>query len=290
MKERLNFRNFLGMAAPPVLYVVIMQLSGYLAVAVSVGLQFAGIFRGNTVTIGWEQLNFMATAIAAVIGVPVFYWLLERDRTRCPSDYRYERVKKGKYVYIILIGLLGAGALNKFLSLLQIDRIFTGYEETAGVLYSTNIWLELAVLGLIVPITEELIFRGVVYERMKRCFSLKMAAFLCSLFFGVYHGNVSQGIYAFLLGLLLVYVKERYHSMAAPVLFHMSANIYSVLASETPLLEWTAGTLEMFLATMILEAAVSVVLLWRIEEEISPKKVKKNREWHNDSENYRKTY
>ena len=81
-----------------------------------------------------EQLNFMATAIAAVIGVPVFYWLLERDRTRCPSDYRYERVKKGKYVYIILIGLLGAGALNKFLSLLQIDRIFTGYEETAGVL------------------------------------------------------------------------------------------------------------------------------------------------------------
>ena len=62
--------------------------------------------------------------------------------------------------------------------------------------------------------------------------------------------------------------------MAAPVLFHMSANIYSVLASETPLLEWTAGTLEMLLATMILEAAVSVVLLGRIEEEISPKKVK----------------
>ena len=76
-------------------------------------------------------------------------------------------------------------------------------------LYSTNIWLELAVLGLIVPITEELIFRGVVYERMKRCFSMKMAAFLSGLFFGVYHGNVSQGIYAFLLGLQLVYEKER---------------------------------------------------------------------------------
>ncbi len=54
---------------------------------------------------------------------------------------------------------------------------------------------------------------------------------------------MSQGIYAFLLSLLMVYVKEKYHTMTAPILFHMSANIYSVLATETALVDWVTESL-----------------------------------------------
>ena len=68
-----------------------------------------------------------------------------------------------------------------------------------------------------VPIVEELIFRAVVYERIRRYCSVTAAALWTSFFFGVYHGNMSQGIYAFLLSLLMVYMKEKYHTMAAPV-------------------------------------------------------------------------
>lgn len=102
--------------------------------------------------------------------------------------------------------------------------------------------------------------------------------------FGIYHGNVPQGIYAFLLGLLMVYLREQYQTLLAPVLFHMSANVYSVLASQTALFDWVFDTPEVFLAVMILEFAVSIVLIWRIQEEVVPKKVKKNREWQNASE------
>ena len=41
-----------------------------------------------------------------------------------------------------------------------------------------------------------------------------------------------QGIYAFLIGILLVYLYERFQTLKAPILFHMAANLTSVLFTE----------------------------------------------------------
>lgn len=287
MRERLSFRSFLGMMAPPVLYVIILELSEYLTMLLLVLLEVAGIMGGREIA-GFagsgNQIGFLSTAMGALIGIPVFYRMLDRDRMHWPEDFRYEKVSFVKYLYILLLGFMASGGLNQVLGILKVDRFFKGFQEAAQVLYSQKLWLGLFVLGILAPIVEELVFRGLVYERMKRCFSVRTAAVWCSLFFGIYHGNVPQGIYAFLLGLLMVYLREQYQTLLAPVLFHMSANVYSVLASQTTLFDWVFDTPEVFLAVMILEFAVSIVLIWRIQEEVVPKKVKKNREWQNASE------
>lgn len=220
MKERFTFRGFLGMIAPVIGYDIIMSLAGTLMVT-------AGYRLGLWMVIQNEyQLSFAATALGAVINIFVFREMLNRDELYYPGDYRYAKVAGLKYIYIIFLGVLMSSGLNRLLVLSGIDLLFPGFDEVSEVLYSANIWAELVVIGVIAPIAEELVFRGVVYERMKRCFSAKAAVFWCSLLFGVFHGNVVQGVYAFCLGLLMIYVKERYHTLAAPILFHMAANVH----------------------------------------------------------------
>ena len=65
---------------------------------------------------------------------------------------------------------------------------------------------------IVAPLIEELLFRGIIYQRFKSAFAyvvhsagLKkypqiMAALFSAAIFGFLHGNLLQGIYAFLLG------------------------------------------------------------------------------------------
>ena len=43
---------------------------------------------------------------------------------------------------------------------------------------------------------------------------------LSALMFGLYHGNLVQAIYGFVLGYLAVYIYEKYGSLKASILFH----------------------------------------------------------------------
>ena len=89
--------------------------------------------------------------------------------------------------------------------------------------------LQFIVLLVASPLWEELFFRGVLFVQLKKRFSVSRAAVISALCFGLYHGNLSQGIYAFLMGLLLVSAMERYQTVAAPIAVHMGANMAALV-------------------------------------------------------------
>lgn len=73
------------------------------------------------------------------------------------------------------------------------------------------------------PIMEEIIFRGLVLRHLEpygKGFAVIMSAFL----FGIFHGNIVQMPYAFLVGLVLGYVAVEYNIVWAMVL-HMINNL-----------------------------------------------------------------
>lgn len=108
----------------------------------------------------------------------------------------------------------------------------TGFTESSGAYknvheaqYGVEFLIGLVLYGVISPVAEEAVFRGLIYNRMKRCFGRLAALIFSSLLFGAYHGNVVQAVYGMLLGMLIAYSYEWYGSFAAPVLFHAVANI-----------------------------------------------------------------
>ena len=54
---------------------------------------------------------------------------------------------------------------------------------------------------------------------------------LSALLFAVLHGNLVQGVYAFVLGVYFAWLMERYGSIKVPILGHMSANFFITLIS-----------------------------------------------------------
>ena len=83
---------------------------------------------------------------------------------------------------------------------------------------------------LIGPIAEEIIFRGVIYNRLKYISSIIFAALISSLFFAFFHVpfyGLNIDIFTiFIIGILLVYGYEMSKTIWMPIIVHMCYNAF----------------------------------------------------------------
>lgn len=111
---------------------------------------------------------------------------------------------------------------------------------------------------ILAPVGEELIFRGLTIEYLKKASGrFWVINIVQALFFGIAHMNLVQGTYAFLLGLTCGYVVLKYRSLLAGIAVHFVFNAYGTFA--TPVLNLIFGP-EPSLAVEIVSYAVSLVL------------------------------
>ena len=85
---------------------------------------------------------------------------------------------------------------------------------------------------LLAPISEELIFRGVTMRIARRAFPFWIANIIQAVLFGAFHMNMLQGVYAFVLGLILGYICERGGSIYLSIIFHFFFNLWGTTTSE----------------------------------------------------------
>ena len=120
------------------------------------------------------------------------------------------------------------------------ESIMESYEsmmESAG--FGESLLPTIAAV-LIAPFGEELVFRGVTFYYARKAvsdMSNKTAAFwianvIQAFLFGVFHLNIVQGTYAFVLGLVLGYLAYRFKSILPAILGHMIFNGFSSFAAE----------------------------------------------------------
>ena len=69
-------------------------------------------------------------------------------------------------------------------------------------------WVELFGTSVVTPILEEMLYRGLVYNRLKRSGRTGMAIVISGLVFGLIHFNLVQFLYAGLIGIFLAVVYE----------------------------------------------------------------------------------
>ena len=87
-------------------------------------------------------------------------------------------------------------------------------------------------MGIAAPFAEEVIFRWLVFLRMRDNMRVITAALFSGLTFGIYHMNLLQGVYATIMGLLFALILE------------WRGNIWSLLVSDVMLymLDHTGAT------------------------------------------------
>lgn len=83
------------------------------------------------------------------------------------------------------------------------------------------------------PLVEEAGFRGLGLTYLERAgVPFAVANIVQALAFGIFHMNLTQGIYTFVLGLALGYVTHRSGSIAPAMLMHLAYNLMGTLGSD----------------------------------------------------------
>lgn len=197
---------------------------------------FLGTQENVTELLGIEgtgRVSVGLNALAMLTTIPFMYRMYRKDGNppltlqlkKSASVDLKKNTKKLPYLLILILGVSVALALNMLLSYISFQNISSNYQETSAMQYSVSIPIGILVYGLIAPIAEELVFRGIVYNRLRGYFMTSIAIGTSAFIFGMYHGNIVQGTYAFLLGTVIAVCYTQFDTILVPILFHAAANI-----------------------------------------------------------------
>ena len=146
------------------------------------------------------------------------------------------------YGYIVLFGAAGCVAATCLAAMAQLAFYYDAqYQQTAEVLYTAGLPMQLLVLGVVVPVAEEMMFRGILFKRFRERQGFWYSAVCSSVFFAFMHTSTTQTIYALLLGLMLSYLYEKFRTIKAPVILHIVMNMGAVFLTETGGFQWIAS-------------------------------------------------
>lgn len=219
-----------------ILYVGISTLGTYIAMGYYMIAKGANMIEASVYVLKGDAM-MIVTAVMHVSFVVVFgIW------------YKFGFVKKNKIpfkrvftvrniVCFVVLGLSLQVAISYLLEIVGIllPSVMEKYLRLLETMDIGNSVLTLVVTVLLAPVGEELIFRGVIMGYAKRLMPFFVANFLQAVLFGVYHMNLVQGTYAFLMGLLFGYLVKKCDSLLASISVHFiingSANLLTLLSS-----------------------------------------------------------
>lgn len=212
-----------------------------------------------------EQYLPLTAAAGAAASVPLG---MEYRRWKSRINEKPTRSR----IFVISAVVSGIGAclfFNGMMMLFPLQK--EGYRRVSQVLYQPSFLVQLVCMGVVIPIGEELVFRGLGYGRMRGELSFPAAAAVSAAWFGLYHGNLAQGIYAALLGIFLAVLYEKSKSLTICCLFHGTANAAAVVMTRflaNGQVDQTAGqAVVMMAAGGFILGALSVVLCMMIRRE-----------------------
>lgn len=230
---------------PFIFYMVIKTVALLLLSMLAISFPFAVV--SEWISLHSNQVNAVINAVASIIGV-VFLMndFLKEMETTGEIDIDTGVIKqllawirngikedRDKAVVIAItasLGITSSLAFNILVGIIQIQS--PRYEKVEAIQYSVPIWLGLILYGIISPFVEEIVFRGLTYNRMRRFFGIPLSVIVTALLFAGFHGNLAQFLYALCMGVLLALCYEWVKSFAAPLVFHMAANIVVFVVSS----------------------------------------------------------
>jgi membrane protease YdiL (CAAX protease family) len=98
-------------------------------------------------------------------------------------------------------------------------------------LLSSNPVLRIISVGILPAIFEELLFRKFLIDRVVN-YGEVTAMLMSGLMFGLYHGNLAQGTYAFAIGCFLAFIYMRTGKIGYTIAIHMCINGFSTYLTK----------------------------------------------------------
>lgn len=256
-KRMKKFFYTFGICLYPILIYTAIQSSLGMFLAVVFGF-FEGARDFNAIMDVLKENALVITAICAVVTSVVLSLFFN-------IDIKNGRIKKRgqiKAMDFIMAIVGGAGvsiALNIVIALTNMAGNDTAFVEVSDMITSNPLFVTIICAGILIPIVEEILFRGLIFNRIKCQYNFVAGLLISSLLFGIYHGNIVQGIYATLLGIFLGFAYHKTKSILIPIFIHMGGNTFVSIYGKLGENEENIGILVVTVAISIIFALIGTI-------------------------------
>ncbi len=215
------------------------------------------------------SMDFFVNAEAGSIG----YWLMQIVHTLCIGlvAFLYANVNDKNFVVATKINhapnvlhILCVCLATAFLVFFStpVNALFAELLENVGLNRpSVDLPLQwpmlIAVVGILAPVTEELLFRGAIASGLADN-NPWQAVLLSGLSFALFHMNPAQLLHQFVFGCILAFAMLRSGSVWVPIVGHMFNNLFALLLMALNVEVWIEQN--MLLCTVVGAIGAGVVL------------------------------
>lgn len=199
-----------------------------------------------TAATGQTPDSALCTTLTAILVIPPVLWMYQGDgkpaanrlKSVAEQDTKKELDDKKNggptLTWRIFMGIacfVSGGILDRVWSQvllwLRVQDYFSN--QTQEQLLASQLAVQIIGLGILVPVAEELIFRGLLYARLRRMLPVWASVLTASVIFALYHGNMIQILFAFPMAIILTLLYEKGKWISYPILFHMGVNLTTVV-------------------------------------------------------------
>lgn len=267
LREKALRKTFSGLGWALLIYMGIMNLCVSLVCVLDVIVRVASHGLNNLGDNLYDSLmgNGWGYVLAILIGC-VILWLWKGKTFCCRDIWETDRPMRATEFLPILCIFVSCQLLFQIMA--SVQELFlnqfglSALDSVAVATASADTFSMFFYMGILAPIAEEILFRGLVLRTLlphgKR-FAILLSAFL----FGLFHGNLVQSPYAFCVGLVLGYVAIEY-SIAWAMVLHMFNNLIvaDVLTRLTEGLSagWADWIFWIFMVAASIAALVTVII------------------------------
>ena len=133
------------------------------------------------------------------------------------------------YINTVIMGVSTAFAIALVLGLVEMSGIIPdswvqAQNDTYSDVNAASPLMKFLSVGLMAPIVEEILFRGLILGTLKKNMHPWIAILLSALLFGVAHGTPIGIIYATGLGILMGWLFVKFNSILPVMVFHIAYN------------------------------------------------------------------
>lgn len=182
-----------------------------------------------------KEMNWVLL-FASIIALLTYFIMFKVKKRDLKEEINLNSTKKANLLISVGLGIallfINIFVITLIESTGYFDNAFGEFAEIAESLMGGSILLNILVVGIVVPIAEEVLFRGLVFKTLRKGFTLKWAIIIQGILFGVFHMNLVQGFYAAFLGIVFGYVVYKTKSLWTGIVLHITNNTVSTLLSS----------------------------------------------------------
>ena len=210
-----------------IIYPILIYYAGYYVVC-AVGVVLFQTFAVQTLTPVWNGILKGACMLGGLAFLyPIF--LQEKEKRD------FQKIKTISFFILAAFSCCAVVFMNILVEKSGLIQNSEAFQQSSERQFAVPLWLGLVLYGIIAPLAEEVLFRFILVNRIKDWTgSLVAGVLISSALFGIYHGNVVQGVYAFVLGSVLAMIYLYYGNILAAIVFHGIGNIIIFLSGIYP--------------------------------------------------------